>query len=58
MAQEAGMHSALVLTGATGPEALTRSPVVPDYVLAGVAEIVPVVRAARPATTATPGDRP
>jgi HAD superfamily hydrolase (TIGR01450 family) len=58
MAQEAGMHSALVLTGATGPEALTRSPVVPDYVLAGVAEIVPEVPAASPATAATPGDRP
>jgi HAD superfamily hydrolase (TIGR01450 family) len=65
MAQEAGMHSALVLTGATGPEALTRSPVVPDYVLAGVAEILPADAAHtadHPAHTAdpapTPGDRP
>jgi ribonucleotide monophosphatase NagD (HAD superfamily) len=66
MAQEAGMHSALVLTGATGPEALTRSPVVPDYVLAGVAEILPADHAAHTADHAahtadpapTPGERP
>lgn len=41
MAQEAGMHSALVLTGATDAAALHRSPVVPDYVLRSVLEIVP-----------------
>lgn len=41
MAQEAGMVSALVLTGATGPDDLLRSPVTPDYVLAGIAEILP-----------------
>jgi NagD protein len=65
MAQEAGMHSALVLTGATGLDALTRSPVVPDYVLAGVADILPGGRAPAPAgtdpapsPTPTPGDRP
>ncbi|MFP5343507.1 MAG: HAD-IIA family hydrolase [Candidatus Limnocylindria bacterium] len=47
MAQEGGMASALVLTGATGVDALTHSPVVPDYVLAGVADALPP---ARPAT--------
>lgn len=41
MAQEAGMVSALVLTGATGRDDLLRSPVTPDYVLAGIAEILP-----------------
>ena len=41
MAQEAGMFSALVLTGATGPDALLRSPVTPDYVLGSIAEILP-----------------
>ncbi len=41
MAQEAGMVSALVLTGATGPDDMLRSPVTPDYVLAGIAEILP-----------------
>jgi HAD superfamily hydrolase (TIGR01450 family) len=41
MAQEAGMHSALVLTGATTQDALQGSPVVPDFVLGGVAEILP-----------------
>lgn len=51
MAQEAGMASALVLTGATGVDALRRSPVVPDYVLAGVAEILPF-------PSPPPGDRP
>lgn len=41
MAREAGMASALVLTGATGPEALDGAAVIPDYVLGGVAEVVP-----------------
>ena len=50
MAQEAGMASALVLTGVTGLDALPRSPVVPDYVLAGVADVLP--------DNAPGGDRP
>lgn len=41
MAQEVGMASALVLTGATDPDALRRSAVTPDFVLARVAEILP-----------------
>ena len=48
MAREAGMASALVLTGATKPEALDGAAVVPDYVLAGIAEVLP-------ATTSAPG---
>ena len=42
MAREAGMASALVLSGATAAEALDESPVVPDYVLGGVAEVLPI----------------
>jgi len=49
MAREAGMASALVLTGATKPEALDGATVIPDYVLAGIAEVLP-------ATTAAPGE--
>jgi NagD protein len=41
MAREAGMASALVLTGATGPDALDGAAVIPDYVLGGVAEVLP-----------------
>ncbi len=41
MAQEAGMASALVLSGATTVEALAGSTVIPDYVLEGVAGILP-----------------
>lgn len=41
MAQEVGMASALVLTGATDAEALRRSLVTPDFVLATVAEVLP-----------------
>jgi NagD protein len=41
MAHEAGMASALVLTGATAPDALDDASVVPDYVLGGVAEVLP-----------------
>ena len=41
MANEAGMHSALVLTGATRPDALTTAEPTPDYVLGGVADVLP-----------------
>jgi NagD protein len=41
MAHEAGMASALVLTGATNAAALAGSPVIPDFVLGGVAEVLP-----------------
>ncbi len=41
MAREAGMASALVLTGATSISALASSEIVPDYVLGGVAEVLP-----------------
>ena len=41
MAHEAGMASALVLTGATGIDALRDAPILPDFVLGGVAEILP-----------------
>jgi NagD protein len=41
MAREAGMASALVLTGATTIEALDGAAVIPDYVLGGVAEVLP-----------------
>jgi len=51
MAREAGMASALVLTGATGPEALDGAAVIPDYVLGGVAEVLPA------SETATGGSR-
>jgi HAD superfamily hydrolase (TIGR01450 family) len=54
MAHEAGMASALVLTGATGPDALRDSPVRPDFVLAGIAEILPAVTTS---TSPDPGDR-
>lgn len=41
MAHEAGMASALVLTGATAPSDVTQAAAAPDFVLAGVAEILP-----------------
>lgn len=41
MAREAGMASALVLTGATDRAALDGAAVLPDYVLGGVAEVLP-----------------
>ena len=41
MAREAGMLSALVMTGATDAVALASSPIIPDYVLGSIAEIVP-----------------
>lgn len=55
MAQEAGMASALVLTGATRADAIRHSPVSPDFVLAGIAEILP---SALTPTPPDPGDRP
>ena len=44
MAHEAGMESALVLTGATPRSALADAPYAPDYVLDGVAQILPADR--------------
>ena len=41
MAHEAGMASALVLSGVTTPEALADASFAPDFVLDGVAEILP-----------------
>lgn len=41
MAREAGMHAALVLTGATTAAAVRDSTVQPDFVLDGVADILP-----------------
>ena len=41
MAHAAGMASALVLTGATAPGELAHADVEPDYILGGVAEILP-----------------
>ncbi len=41
MAHEAGMASALVLSGVTTPAALVDAPYAPDYILGGVAEILP-----------------
>ncbi len=41
MGQAAGMATALVLTGATTIGDLADSPVVPDFVLAGVGEVLP-----------------
>lgn len=52
MAQEAGMASALVLTGATGIDALDCSSVVPDFVLDGVADVLPTTP--RPAAGGRP----
>ena len=44
MAHEAGMASALVLTGATPRSALAGSAYTPDYVLDGVAQVLPADR--------------
>jgi NagD protein len=41
MAQEAGMASALVLSGATTPDDLDGAAVIPDYVLGSIAEVLP-----------------
>lgn len=51
MAIEAGMASALVLTGATTIEDLGRSPVTPDFVLDGVSDLIPTNAVARPQPT-------
>ena len=54
MAREAGMASALVLTGATSRDALGASHVLPDYVLAGVADVLPATPTPAPGmSTAT-----
>lgn len=42
MAREAGMASALVLTGATTVDSLAAATVLPDYILDGIADILPV----------------
>jgi ribonucleotide monophosphatase NagD (HAD superfamily) len=41
MAAEAGMASALVLTGATSGGELAASPIRPDYVLEGIGDLLP-----------------
>lgn len=46
MAREAGMASALVLTGATDRADLDEAAVSPDYILGGVAEVLPASGAA------------
>lgn len=42
MARQAGMHAALVLTGATSQGDLEASPDRPDFVLADVTELIPI----------------
>ncbi len=42
MAQQAGMASALVLTGVTTAGALADATIVPDYILDGVADVLPL----------------
>jgi ribonucleotide monophosphatase NagD (HAD superfamily) len=44
MAHEAGMASALVLTGATPRSAVVDAAYAPDYVLDDVAQILPIDR--------------
>jgi len=39
MGVQAGMSTALVLTGVTQPEALIHSPVQPDFVLNSISEV-------------------
>lgn len=48
MAQAAGMASALVLSGATTAASLAASPIVPDYVLHRLADLLPVGRSPVP----------
>lgn len=48
MAHEAGMASALVLTGATGLGEIAHASAAPDFVLAGVAEILPPIPSGSP----------
>ncbi len=43
MGQQLGMAGVLVLSGATTPDDLAASPVRPDYVLHGLADLVPVL---------------
>jgi HAD superfamily hydrolase (TIGR01450 family) len=47
MAHEAGMASALVLSGATTADSLTDATVIPEFVLDGVADVLPVDAAPR-----------
>jgi HAD superfamily hydrolase (TIGR01450 family) len=42
MAREAGMAAALVLSGATPRDAIAAAPIQPDFVLDGVADVVPL----------------
>jgi ribonucleotide monophosphatase NagD (HAD superfamily) len=42
MARRAGMHAALVLTGATSPADLDASAERPDFVLTDVTELIPI----------------
>jgi len=44
MAHEAGMAAALVLTGATTAADVAEADVVPDFVLEGVADVLPTTR--------------
>jgi NagD protein len=48
MARQAGMASALVLTGATSPEQLEASPEQPDFVIEGLADLLPDARSTVP----------
>ena len=48
MANEAGMASALILTGATGLEEVIRSPDRPDYVIEHLGDLLPTSRTHRP----------
>lgn len=56
MAREAGMASALVLTGATRPDALERSPITPEFVVEYLPDILPASHVDR--AEATPGGPP
>jgi NagD protein len=55
MAHEAGMASALVLTGATTADALLDATVIPDFVLDSIADVLPAERDL--ATAQLPGER-
>lgn len=54
MASDAGMASALVLTGATTAAELEASSIQPDFVLATVADLVPAATDPRPTAGSTP----
>jgi NagD protein len=47
MARDAGMASALVLTGATGADELAGAAVAPDFVVDGIGQVIPQVGEAR-----------